>query len=66
MSRDGRVKTSYYYDDILYEPYMHVKDKKTGKSFYIVYQSNYFLGKAIQKVKRSKTLIYLGSNYKMY
>ena len=64
MSRDGRVKTSYDYNDIFYEPHMRVKDIKTGVSFYIVYQSNYFLGKAIQKVKRSKTLIYLSSNYK--
>ena len=66
MAKDGRVKTTYDYNEILYEPYIHVKDKKTGKSFYIVYKSHYFLGKAIQKVKRSKTLIYLGSNYQMY
>ena len=66
MSRDGRVKTTYDYDEILYEPYLQVKDRKNGKSFYIVYKRNYFLGKAIQKVKRSKTLIYLGSNYQMY
>lgn len=66
MSSDGRVKTSYDYDEILYEPYMHVKDRKTGKCFYIVYKSHYFLGKAIQKVKRSKTLICIGTNYKMY
>ena len=66
MSRDGRVKTSYYYDEILYEPHMHVKNRKSGKCFYIVYRSHYLLGKAIQKVRRSKKLIYLGSNYKMY
>jgi len=45
---------------------MHVRDRKTDKSFYIVYRSHYLLGKAIQKVKRSKALVYLGSNYKMY
>ena len=66
MGRDGRVKTSYDYYEIFYEPHMQVKDIKTGKSFYIVYESHYFLGKAIQKVKRSKTLIYIGTNYKMY
>ena len=66
MSRDGRVKTSYDYYEIFLEPHMHVKDIKTGKSFYIVYQSHYFLGKAIQKVERSKTLIWLSSNYQMY
>ena len=66
MARDGRVKTSYDYDEILCEPHLHVKDRKTGKSFYIIYQNHYFLGKAIQKVKRNKTLIYLGSNYQMY
>ena len=64
MSKDGRVKTSYNYYEILYEPYMHVKDKKTKKCFYIVYRNHYLLGKAIQKVRRSKKLIYLGSNYK--
>ncbi len=66
MARDGRVKTSYDYNEVLYEPHMHVKDRKTGKCFYIVYESHYLLGKAIQKVKRSKTLIYIGSNYQMY
>ena len=66
MRRDGRVKTSYDYYDILYEPYMHVRDRKTDKSFYIVYKNHYLLGKAIQKIKRSKALVYLGSNYKMY
>jgi hypothetical protein len=66
MSKDGRVKTSYDYDEILYEPYVHVLDKKTGKDFYIVYRSHYFLGKAINKIRRSKSLSYLGSNYKKY
>jgi len=66
MSKDGRVKTTYDFNEAVYESYVHVQDKKTGKSFYIVYQSNYFLGKAIQKIKKSRTLTYLGSNYKMY
>jgi hypothetical protein len=66
MAKDGRVKTSYNYDEILFEPHIHVLDKNTGKDFYIVYVNHCYLGKAINKIRRSKTLSYLESNYKKF
>ena len=67
MSKDGRIKTTYNRDEALYEPHIKVMERKAGvKSFYILYQSNYFLGKALNKMERSKRLIIISHNYKRY
>jgi hypothetical protein len=67
MPSDGRVKTTYDFDEALYEPHVEVISRKEGsKPFYIIYKDHYHLGKALQKIKRSKDLIELSTNYKRY
>lgn len=66
MSKDGRIKTTYDRRETLYESFVHVRPKDSAKSFFIIYQSNYFLGKALQKLRRSKRLTLISHNYKKY
>jgi len=66
MSKDGRIKTTYIYDEAVYEPHVQVLDKKTDKSFYIIYKDNYLLGKALNKIRRGKSFLVLSHNYKLY
>ncbi len=65
MGKDGRIKTTYDYNEALYEPHICVLNKE-NKSFYIIYKDNESLGKALNKIKRGKTFKVLSHNYKRY
>ena len=66
MSKDGRIKTTYCFAEACVEPHVQVLEIKTGKSFYIIYQSNYFLYKAIMRIKRGRTFKIISHNHRPY